>query len=143
VIAEFVSSGSSIWQLLSAAKSVIGSDVISGLFKYDGTLVEGSNRIRVSLHPNEADPAVWWFLVEPLEDYTFLRAPVNPSAAIEVVGTVVGERQPDAQFWRWTAPVLPGRIYGGGNDPPNLKVDFLVYRYRPKAMLKFGKRDGA
>jgi hypothetical protein len=78
--------------------------------------------------------------VKPTEDYVFVREPVTPSCAHELVGTVVGEAQPDSRFWRWIAPVLPGRIYGG-SDPPNLKVDFLVFGYRPKALLKhFGDR---
>lgn len=45
---------------------------------------------------------------------------------------MLGEKQPDSRCWRWIAPVLPGSLYGG-DDPPDLKVDFLVFGYRPRA----------
>jgi hypothetical protein len=72
--------------------------------------------------------------VKPLEDYAFVREPTVESCAYELVGQVAGEPNPDALYWRWIAPVLPGRIYGG--DSINLKVDFLVFGYKPKALIK-------
>lgn len=137
MIAESISTAQSVWDLVRTVRGLVGADVVSALFKYDGTRVEGSDKIVVELHPLPANPAVWWYSVTALDDYVFVRAPVNPTAAIEQVGTVVGEAQPDARYWRWIAPVLPGRIYGG-TEPPTLRVDFVVFGYRPKALLKLG-----
>lgn len=123
------------WTLLEFLRSIAGSDVIGAYFKHDGKLIEGSDRIKIERLETEDDPAVWWFSVTPVDDYSFLREPVTPSCALEIVGQVKGEAQPDSRYWRWIAPTLPGRIYGG-DSPPNLKVDFLVFGYRPKALLK-------
>jgi hypothetical protein len=128
------------WELLEYLRKVAGADVISAYFKYDGTRIEGSSKIDIELHPLEGNAAVWWYSVKGLEDYVFLREPVTPSCAHEMVGTVAGEKLPDSRYWRWIAPVLPGRIYGG-NEPPNLKIDFLIFGYRPRALLKhFGSK---
>jgi hypothetical protein len=140
-MAEPLSIGTSIelakggWEFLEYLRHVAGAEVISGYFKADGTRIEGSPKVEVKLHPDESNPAIWWYSVKSIEDYVFLREPTNPTCAHELVGTVVGEKQPDSRFWRWIAPVLPGRIYGG-DVPPNLKVDFLVFGYRPRALLK-------
>jgi hypothetical protein len=123
------------WALLEYVRSIAGADVIAAYFRYDGTRVEGSDKIDVELHHVEREPSVWWFSVKPLSDYAFVREPVTPSCANELVGQITGEALPDSRYWRWVAPVLPGRIYGGGS-PPNLKVDFMVFGYRPKALLK-------
>lgn len=127
------------WALLEYIRSVVHGDVIAAYFRYDGTRIEGSERLEIELHPMNGIPAVWWYSVKSVEDYVFVREPVTPSCAHEIVGKVAGEAMPDARFWRWIAPVLPGRIYGDDN-PPNLKVDFMVFGYRPKALLKhFGE----
>jgi hypothetical protein len=68
-------------------------------------------------------------------EYVFIRQPIIESCSIEIIGTVSGEKYPDSKYWRWIAPVLPGRIYGG-ESPPNVNVEFLVFGYRPKALLK-------
>jgi hypothetical protein len=127
--------GKGILSVLEFVSNLADSSVVSGYFRYDGTRVEGSEKIEIELHPQHDDPAVWWFSVKPVPEYVFVRIPIVESCAHEQVGTVVGQRQPDALYWRWIAPVLPGRVYGG-EAPPNLKVDFLVFGYRPKALIK-------
>jgi len=130
----------SCWAFLEYLRWVAGADVISAYFRYDGTRVEGSDKVEVELHRVEGQASVWWFSVKPFSDYAFVREPVNPSCAHEIIGQVVGEALPDSRYWRWVAPTLPGQIYGG-SDPPNLKVDFLIFGYRPKALLKhFGEK---
>lgn len=131
--------GKSGWSLLQTLRSIAEAGTIGAYFRYDGTRVDGSAKINVELHYEGQAPGIWWYSVSALHDYAFLREPVNPSA-IELVGHVKGEVQPDSTYWRWVAPILPGRIYGGG-DPPNLKVDFLVFGYRPRALLKYFARE--
>ncbi len=108
--------------------------MISSYFRYDCTNVEGAQDIIVKLLPDKKDKAIWWYNVELIDEYIFIRTPVIESCAHEMVGTKEGEEQPDAEYWRWVAPTLPGRIYGG--EPVNLKVDFLIYGYKPKALIK-------
>jgi hypothetical protein len=140
VISGGIQVAKSGWAFLEYLRSVAGADVISAYFRYDGTRVEGSTKVEVELHAVEGQSSVWWFSVKPLSDYAFVREPVNPSCAHEIVRQVAGEALPDSRYWRWVAPTLPGRIYGG-SEPPNLKVDFLVFGYRPKALLKhFGEK---
>jgi hypothetical protein len=87
------------------------------------------------LHPDPKNKAIWWYHVKPIDDYIFIRTPLIESCAHEIIGQVQGEAQPDARFWRWVAPTLPGRVYGG--EAVNLKVDFLVFGYKPKALIKY------
>ena len=144
VIAASVDLAKGAWALLEQLRSVVGADVISAYFRYDGTRIEGSAKVEVELNPLATDPAVWFYCVKPLSDYAFIREPVTPSCAHEQVGTIIGEKQPDSRYWRWVAPVLPGRLYGSGTEPPNLKVDFMVFGYRPRALLKhFGEKSSA
>ena len=136
-IADGFALGKGLFDLLRQLQSTAGADVISGYFSHDGTLLEGSPLIEIERHPASDDStgSVVFFRVKPVEQYIFLRYPVVESCAHEIVGQVSGESMPTAEYWRWVAPVLPGRIYGG-SQPPNLKVPFLVFGYKPKALLK-------
>ncbi len=122
----------SVYQALDFIRGIAGSAVIAAYFHHDGTRVHGSDKIEVELHRQKETE--WWYLVKPLEDYVFVRVPAVESCAHEMAGHVTGEQVPDARYWRWVAPVLPGRIYGG--EAVNLKVDFLVFGYKPKALIK-------
>jgi hypothetical protein len=124
-----------LWQFLTFLRGVAGADVIAGQFKWDTTRVEGSSKINIRTHREEEHPNRFWYEVEPIEDYTFLRFPVVESSAHELVGTIKGQSNPDARYWRWVAPVPPGAIAGG--ERPNLMVDFVVVGYRPKALLRY------
>jgi len=123
------------YETLKFVREIAGSDVISAYFKHDGTKVGGSKDISVNLHCKTEDNTIWWYSVKPLDDYIFIRTPLIESCAHEIVGREEGQEQPDARYWRWVATGLPGRIYGGDSDV-NLKVDFLIYGYKPKALIK-------
>ncbi len=77
---------------------------------------------------------MWWFSVKENPEYVFLRMPIIESCAHELVGRLKEEKNPDSRYWRWVAPVPPGAIVGG--DHPNLKANFIVVGYRPKALIK-------
>ena len=121
---------------LEFIKGVVGSDVIAAYFRHDGTRVEGSDKINVQIQYPKGTKTIWWYWVEHLEDYVFVRVPVIESSAHELLGQEADKEVPDARYWRWIAPVLPGRIYGGGESPSNVEVDFLVFGYRPKALIQ-------
>lgn len=123
-----------VWGILSFLRSIGNKDIISAYFSSDGTRLEGSEEIDIIIHRDENEMAVWFYEVKPVDGYVFVREPVSPTCSHEIVGSDVGVANPDSRYWRWIAPVLPGRIYGGSN-PPNLKVDFVVFGYRPKALI--------
>ena len=124
----------SAYETLNFIRGITGTDVISALFRHDRTNVEGSKDIIVNLHPDSKNKAIWFYSVEPIDDYIFIRTPLIESCALEIIGQEEGKSQPDARYWRWVATGLPGRIYGG--DSVNLKVDFIIYGYKPKALIK-------
>lgn len=123
-----------LYQGLEFIRGIRNADVLAAYFRHDGSRIEGSEKIEVEVHRTAGDDKTWWYSVKPLEDYAFAREPTVESCAYELVGQVSGEANPDARYWRWIAPVLPGRIYGG--ESVNLKVDFLVFGYKPKALIK-------
>lgn len=79
---------------------------------------------------------VWWFSVKESPGYSFVRIPLIQSGVYELLGMIEGEANPDARYWRWVAQVRQGVIIGGGTEPPNAKVDFIIVGYRPRALIK-------
>lgn len=123
-------------QFLGYVRGVAGSGVISAYFQCDGTRLHGSEKIVVEKHPAPDGDHVWWFSVKDESAYVFIRMPIIDSCAHELVGLVSGEKNPDSRYWRWVAQERQGVIVGGQHTPPNLKVDFIVVGYRPKALIK-------
>ncbi len=117
-------------------KEISGTDVISAHFDWDGQRISGDDKIEIERHFIGAKEAIWFFSVKEIPGYTFVRAPVIQSATVELIGTKIDDKNPDARFWRWIAPRLPGVIYGGQDEPPNLKVEFIVVGYRTDALIK-------
>ena len=134
VISGGVSIVQGLWQFLGFVRTVTGADVISAYFNWDGTRLEGNEQVVVEKDP-DADDHSWWFHVRDDLDYVYLRFPVVDSCAHELVGTLSGQSNPDARYWRWVAPVPPGAIAGGRR--PNLAVNFVVVGYRPKALVSY------
>jgi hypothetical protein len=123
------------FQFLNFLKGIVGSDVISAYFRYDATKVEGSSKIEVELIKTETDE-VFWFTVTPIEDYIFIRFPLNDSGCEERIGTVKDEILPNPNYWRWVQAARSGTIVDGSHEPANAKVDFVVVGYKPKAIIK-------
>lgn len=133
-VASGLSIGKDIFQFFGFLNSVAGADVISAYFRFDSTRIYGSERIVVQLNTTEI-PEVFWLNVEPIDDYVFVRFPINDSGCEEIIGTVVGEKFADPNYWRWVQKARSGTIVGGGSNPANSKVDFVIVGYRPKAII--------
>ena len=108
-----------------------GLGTITAKFKWDGTRVFGSQKIVVERHMQEN--GTWYYTFNELEDYVFLRMPVNLGGVIEDIGTAEGESNANAKFFRYIA-VPDGTIRG--SPIPNVKVDFTVVGYKLKEFLK-------
>ncbi len=113
---------------------VKGAGVISAHFAVDGQRIGGSDKIEVEKHETE-DKGVWWFSVKDVKDYTFVRIPLVDSCLDELAGVEQGEVNPDARYWLWTTRPRTSTIVDGG-EPPNIKVEFFVIGYKPKALLQ-------
>ena len=135
-----VASGASLtkdfFQYLNFLKGVVGADIISSYHRYDGTKVEGSNKIDIELSTTKS-PEVFYFNVKPVNNYVFVRFPLNSAGCEEEIATVKGQVLPDPNIWRWMQSARSGVIVGGQYVPPNAKVDFVVVGYRPKALIKY------
>ena len=136
LISGGISIAQGVLQGLDFIRGIAGSKVISGYFRHDGTRIEGSEKVEILVHPSEKNPSVWWYQVKPVEDYAFMRIPVVDSGVHELLGLVAGEPNPDADYWRWIVTTSPGVIVDGRTDAPNVKVDFVVVGYRPRAVIK-------
>lgn len=135
-----LSVGSSVLQGLrdlDFVRSMAGADVISAYLRYDGTRIEGDEKVNVERL--ESGDFVW-FHVEEVDDYAFVRFPVSGSGIEELLATMrddeSGDERPNAMYWRWVARARTGTIVGGQDDPLSVRVDFVVIGYRPKAILK-------
>lgn len=134
-VAGVISLGKDLFQFITFLKGIVGADIISGYFKFDGTLIHGSKKIKVELNKTGRSD-VFWFNVAALDDYVFVRFPINSSGVEELIGKVVGEQLPDPIYWRWVTKAQSGTIVGGNYNPPNTKIDFVVVGYKPKAVIK-------
>lgn len=138
-IGLMVSAASAVQQVITFGKflrDVGEAHVIKAHFNWAGERVSGDENLEIERHFVGEDEAIWYFSVKEIHGYTFVRAPVIESATVELVGTKDGEGNPDARYWRWIAPRIPGVIYGGQHVPPNLKVEFIVVGYRTEALIK-------
>ena len=117
-----------------------GRKILSALFDPDGKRISGDERLAIELHPLEANPAVWWYSVNPLEHHQFIRIPVNAGAVIESLGTPKGDKNADAAYFRYV-PVPDGHIFGG--EIPNVRVPFMVVAYRPSDLLAITELKGS
>jgi len=112
------------------------ASVLSALFDVDGTRLEGDENIGISLHPLEGNDNVWWYEVQPIEGYEFIRIPVNAGAVIESLGTPKDGKNRVADYFRYVS-VPDGHIYGG--TIVNVRVKFMVFGYRPTDLMAAGK----
>ncbi len=132
-IPQIIGVGRSAYQALNFIRGLKDSSVISAMFRWDGTRLEGNDKIVVELHKQDPD-SVWYYSVEDVPDYIFVRVPVIESGIEELLGQIPEATNPTTQFWRWVQAARSGTIVGSG-DPANVQVDFIIIGYRPKALL--------
>ena len=109
--------------------------ILAALFDPDGSRLEGDDQISVEVHRESDDSDVWWYEIKPLDDYEFIRIPVNVSAVVESLGQIEGKPGRDADYFRYV-PVPDGRIRG---KLPSVRINFMVFGYRPKDLLSLAR----
>jgi hypothetical protein len=109
--------------------------IISAMFDCDGKLIEGNLNIKVNILPYTGESKAWFYNIEKIDDYVFIRIPVNVGLVIEAPGAI-NDQNPDSEYFRFVS-VPDGHICGGVK--PNVKVNFIVVGYRPKQLLDLAK----
>ncbi len=104
--------------------------ILTAYFKWDGTRISGNERITVE--KVDSEKGSWFYKINDVEDFVFLRIPTHMSAVIEIVGMIAGETAKDSNYFRYVG-VPTGQIFGG--VLPNVKVDFMVFGYKPNDLL--------
>ncbi len=110
--------------------------IIAALFDWKGERLEGDERLKVYFNEVGKGGDLWFYEIEPFEDYQFVRIPVNVGGVIESLGTSEGEKNPQGKLFRYI-PVFDGIIKGV--IIPNVKVNFMVFAYKPSDLLATGK----
>ena len=99
-----VTSGVSLVQQVLAlgkfAKKISGTDVISAHFDSAGQRISGDDKIEIDRQFVGDGEAIWFFIVKEIPGYTFIRAPVLESVAVELCGVINDEKNQDARAWR-------------------------------------------
>jgi hypothetical protein len=136
-----ISGGMSIakgsYDFLNFIRGIKDTDVIAALFDEEGNRTDGSDKIEIEKHPNGNRPDIWWYTVKEVPGYVFDRIPLTASCVMEEAGYISGDNNPHAAHWRWRGFERKNYLLNGTNDPPNIKVSFIVVGYKPKALLKY------
>ncbi len=121
--------------------------IISALFDWEGKRIEGNEKLKVRKLGGFHN--VWWYTVEPIDDYQFVRIPVNPGAVVEAIdyagkGTsplAEATDNPISNNFRYVPVHWPQEAVTawGFKYVPNAKVSFMVFAYRPSDLLAASK----
>ncbi len=107
--------------------------VLSALFDSEGKRTEGDSELEVEKIPSGREGR-WFYRVKGLEGYVFVHMPVV--AGLYPDYALAGEGpNTDATLFRYVNTPLSSAQGGVANT----LVDFIVYGYRPKDLLKFKK----
>ena len=108
--------------------------VLSAFFNSEGRRKEGDSELEVQKVPVKDRVGIWFYRVKGPEGYVFVHMPVV--AGLYPDYALAGEGpNTDATLFRYVnTPV--SSVQGGA---ANTLVDFIVYGYRPKDLLKFKK----
>ena len=82
---------------------------------------------------------VWWYRIASREEYVYIRLPVNVGSVVEEV-TRASEEETADDIFRFVA-VPTGRIKVGPRPIPNVRMDFMLFAYRPLLLLDMLKTN--
>lgn len=102
---------------------------LSAMFNAKGERIEGTDKIVVVVSPVSEKDNQWFYSVQPIKDYVFIKIPVEP-CHIDY-GTLQGEKNPSSEYFRFT----PSALTTFSSDSKNLSVSFSVVGYKPKQIL--------
>ncbi len=106
--------------------------VFSALFDWQGKRIEGDEELTVEKIPDVGREDVWFYRVKGPKDYVFVHMPVVAGLYADYALGPKSSKNPDARLFRYVNTPLSS-VQGGAS---NAIVDFVVYGYRPKDLLK-------
>ena len=110
-------------------------EVISALFAWDGTRLEGDKRIEVEVLPQSDN--VWIYHIHGPDGYFFIRIPTDSGGVIESIEALEDVKTHkqfyDSSLFRYIR-VPDGRIWG--SPLPNVRVSFMAFGYKSGDLLK-------
>lgn len=126
---------SGLWQFVDQLKAIKGTSVISAHFDGNGKYIEGNSSVKVIVH-EKSPKSIWWFEVEPKDEYSFIRFPINDSGTEELIASTSEKSNPDTKYWRWVQKSRSG-IIAGGNPPEedNALVEFVVIGFKTGPLI--------
>jgi hypothetical protein len=114
-------------------------EVLSALFSWDGTRLKGDPRVVVKVRiGGVSEQDLWWYEVEPVNDFLFLRFPVNPGSVVESAGRDPNEPTSDTKYFRYVSGPS-GAVQG--HPLSNVRVNFMVFGYKPDDLLAIGEES--
>lgn len=122
----------SLLEFLNKMKSTASMKVAH--FDGKGQKLRGDHDVNVVVH-QVPDKKIFFFEVQSLENYTFLRFPVNPGGVVEDLALANDEL--NSNYFRY---VSASTISTGGQK--NVIVPFIVYGYLTKTLLEMGSPIG-
>jgi hypothetical protein len=102
--------------------------------------LQGDKRLNVKVHGvAQGGSPYWWYSVEPVDDYQFIRIPVNVGGVMEAVDKAeqrdqpsFAQQNPDALYFRYVhANPLKEWV--------NVRVSFMIFAYKPSDLLSTKK----
>ena len=105
--------------------------VRNALFDWQGNRIEGDDDLRVEVTRDATRDDCWFYHVHGPKGYEFVHMPVVAGVYPDY-GHPAGSKNADARFFRYVPTPLSSAM--GGN--PNVKVNFVVFGYPPKALLR-------
>lgn len=100
-------------------------------FDGSGRRTLGDADVNITVHRGSS-PERFYFEVQPIEGYTFLRYPVSPGGVIEDLASLNDGTFTSTHF-RF---IRAGRLSANGHS--NVRVPFVVYGYRTAALSEIG-----
>lgn len=111
--------------------------IFSAMFDWQGNRKSGSEIVKVKTHPLPDRDDTWFYEVEEYKDYVFIPFPVIPSVYFDY-GIVRNSKNADARFFRFVSSPMSKYSVGG---EANLRVDFMVFGYKPTDLMDLKKVD--
>jgi len=125
-------------RFLALVKEQFSGEVIAAHFDPHGRRLSGSAAITVRTADLTGNDAQWYFYVEPVAGYAFIRFPLIDGAIAETLAKHSGSPNADSRLWRW----IPAEVRSPANaqgahapDDNNVLVEFIVAGYRPDQLV--------
>ncbi len=111
------------------------SSIFSAMFDWKGELKSGDKTIQIQVIKVKDRNDQWFYKVQSYKDYVFIPFPVIPNVYFDY-GRKSNDLNPEADMFRFVSHPMSTFTNGGEK---NLKVDFMVFGYKPSDLMDMRK----